>query len=704
MNRNRRWGIACVLLAFTASACEWVTSEGEVCGDGLDNDGNGRIDCQDPACGYEGPAEISCGDGRDNDCDALVDAADPDCAAPLLEDCDDGIDNDGDGAADCDDPDCSYLCTPGQSWTVLLYMVGDNNLEPAAADDLAEMMAVGSGPGFTIAAQLDRSPYYTSDGFGGIADWTTAKRIVVREGYLEEVADLGELNMGDPAVLSDFIAWGTTAYPADRYAIVFWDHGGAWPGFGGDESTPDIDALTLAELESGLGAGIGAGGFGRFSFLGFDACLMGTFEVALAMSGYSDTMLGSQELEPGHGWDYRGLAAVRANPSLGPADLGGGLMDGFQAQAVEQRQEQEITLALTDLHRLADVAAAVSGFSAALQADLPSYGVVAAQERTQVEEYGKMADPTQSVNMVDLVDFAQLVAAQAPALSGAAQAVAGAVEEAVMRKVSGPLRPNANGLSVYFPPHRAYYNPSYDAVTSAEAWRPYLLAQLDFLTTDISGPVFTNPDKIATVETTETYAVISGQLDPSTAGDLADIYFSVGVGDASDNFTLYGNYPAAFDAGTSIVSYQWDYTTLRVRQGTISEYGYIDIYPAEGGMLEINIPLVYTGMGETAASYTLWDIVFDPAAGTVVQSAYFMPTGEAWSELRPRPGSTFHTMLMVLPPAGDAYWIDTSTVFDAMQPLETVFEVIPYGATIMVSLTAVDIGGNHDTVWYVGVM
>ncbi len=55
----------------------------EDCDDGIDNDADGLIDCDDPDC-----------------------FADPDCQGET-EDCTDGIDNDGDGLIDCDDPDCA---------------------------------------------------------------------------------------------------------------------------------------------------------------------------------------------------------------------------------------------------------------------------------------------------------------------------------------------------------------------------------------------------------------------------------------------------------------------------------------------------------------------------------------------------------------------------------------------------------------------
>jgi hypothetical protein len=82
------------------------------CNDGIDNDGDGWLDTDDPDCtGPHDPSEVTqCRDGIDNDGDGLVDLDDPGCpfadARPENPPCDDGIDNDGDGFVDAADPVC----------------------------------------------------------------------------------------------------------------------------------------------------------------------------------------------------------------------------------------------------------------------------------------------------------------------------------------------------------------------------------------------------------------------------------------------------------------------------------------------------------------------------------------------------------------------------------------------------------------------
>ncbi len=108
----------------------------EACSDGRDNDCNGLVDCADPACRATpacgmcvptGPetGPFACGDGRDNDCDGRIDCASPGCAmeprcvmcvptGPEGVACGDGRDNDCNGQIDCADPGCAGRppCTP----------------------------------------------------------------------------------------------------------------------------------------------------------------------------------------------------------------------------------------------------------------------------------------------------------------------------------------------------------------------------------------------------------------------------------------------------------------------------------------------------------------------------------------------------------------------------------------------------------------
>jgi hypothetical protein len=98
-----------------------------VCADGVDNDGDGFIDCggsgtePDFDCtgspssgGMSFCGEVRCDDGIDDDGNGQRDCADIACASAAYcgdentaDRCLDGVDNDGDGFVDCEDHDCS---------------------------------------------------------------------------------------------------------------------------------------------------------------------------------------------------------------------------------------------------------------------------------------------------------------------------------------------------------------------------------------------------------------------------------------------------------------------------------------------------------------------------------------------------------------------------------------------------------------------
>ncbi len=105
----------------------------------MDDNNNGAIDCRDQAaCGSDPACVEDCTNGIDDDGDGLADCEEPSCAAdifggctsieflPPAEDCATPGDEDGDGASDCSDladcvsglltglaPGCEEICDNG---------------------------------------------------------------------------------------------------------------------------------------------------------------------------------------------------------------------------------------------------------------------------------------------------------------------------------------------------------------------------------------------------------------------------------------------------------------------------------------------------------------------------------------------------------------------------------------------------------------
>ncbi len=87
----------------------------EICGDGIDNNANGRTDCADSDCVAFAECIEVCDDKKDNDVDGTTDCADSDCDSAIACNeslngaaaCRDGNDNDNDLMVDCFDADCA---------------------------------------------------------------------------------------------------------------------------------------------------------------------------------------------------------------------------------------------------------------------------------------------------------------------------------------------------------------------------------------------------------------------------------------------------------------------------------------------------------------------------------------------------------------------------------------------------------------------
>jgi len=397
----------------------------------------------------------------------------------------------------------------GSTWTLLVYMEADNNLEGDAIADLLEMELIGSSDAVNIVVQIDRAAGYSAaDG-----DWTDARRYLVqRNQNIPSLVDLivqkfndpdsmtlgspvleelGEINNGDPQTLVDFILWGTSTFPAEKYGLVMWNHGGTWVGgFGGDESTENHDGINIPELDAALALATEAMGQ-PFEFIGFDTCLMGQAEVFMILSRYARFAAGAEELEPGFGWFYTPVVeALVNNPEIGGAEVAQTVVSaymGFYGELMPQLIGQPFWMnydqTAVDLSKMAGVEAALSNFSQVAQANaaeiLPAIGD--ARNNTQVFG-GATPDETDPLSSADLVHFMELLMrlTENADVDAAAQQVITAVDDLVLVSAANDGLPGARGLSIFFPRNPRTYvlgqnNLRYvNEIGYMEDWRGFL--------------------------------------------------------------------------------------------------------------------------------------------------------------------------------------------------------------------------------------
>ena len=191
-------------------------------------------------------------------------------------------------------------------------------------------------------------------------------RFTISYDTFNDLQTLAWQNMGDSQTLCDFIDWAAGAYPADRYILVLWDHGGGYNGVCFDE-TADYDSLTIHEVNDALYAYQQRHPSFRLDIIGFDACLMATYEMAAHMASYADYMVASEELEPGIGWNYQGwIGDLAANPEMSSADIAVSIADQFMAACLSDNPNDYLSQSVINLSAIPTLKAQLETFSAYL--------------------------------------------------------------------------------------------------------------------------------------------------------------------------------------------------------------------------------------------------------------------------------------------------------------------------------------------------
>lgn len=355
-------------------------------------------------------------------------------------------------------------------WTVMVYLDSDNNLESAGIDDINEMEIAGSTTDVNIVVQVDRIPYsvlaannegYADDVSNG--NWTNTRRYYITQdsdpvqinSQLE--SDLGELNMGDPQTLIDFTNWATSKYPAKKYLLVIWNHGG---GFRSLSLTKDIawddtsggDKITMPELEYALSA-ISAQIGEKIDVVGMDACFMAMTEVAYQIKDYADILVTSEESEPFNGWPYDTiLGELAGNPLISSEQFAADIVDKY----IFSYPYNNVTQSAIDLSYMDTLAGQLSNLALAIMSDSSTTKSKYVLASTSSQYYGDW-------DFIDLFDFCNQLLAYSNSLEvkNIASSIQQTLNYAVIKSdYSGGSVSGSKGLSIYFPytAYHYYYN------------------------------------------------------------------------------------------------------------------------------------------------------------------------------------------------------------------------------------------------------
>ena len=323
--------------------------------------------------------------------------------------------------------------------TIMVYMCGAD-LESRggmASKDIQEMLSAKFDDKINLIIYTGGAKQWQNN----VVSSSTNQIYQIKDGKFICLKDnLGSAPMTKPETLSGFIKWGAANFPADRYDLIFWDHGGgSTGGYGYDEKFASAGAMSLA----GINTALKDGGV-TFDFVGFDTCLMATVENALVVSNYADYLVASEETEPGVGWYYTNwLTALGSNTSMETIEIGKNIIDSFTSACAQSCPGQKTTLSLIDLAELSHtVPVELADFSKDTTEMIKGndYATVS-DARSSTREFAASS----KIDQVDLVDFATRIG------TDEAKELAEALKGAIKYNKTSSNMTNAYGLSIYFP-------------------------------------------------------------------------------------------------------------------------------------------------------------------------------------------------------------------------------------------------------------
>ena len=389
-------------------------------------------------------------------------------------------------------------------WTFIVYMAADNDLRAFAANNIKQMESIGSNEYINIIICL----HIRLNGNQKITRWYYVEK--------NKIIPMGQeyhnhkMDSGDPQSLITCCKWAIESFPAQNYALIFWNHGTGiidpkhyrlinpaelftfnptTNRFDLDRSINYLDLfeyfdmdqrgicwdnssgnyLTNQKLEFALNEICSKHLHGKFKLIGFDACLMSMLEIGNLIKDYAEIMVGSQEVELGTGWNYAYILQpfIENNPT--PIALANHIVKAYKM--VYEPITNDFTQSAVDLNRIKELEHNVNHVASLLLQCLQIQVNNSVRKAIQESRNRRICTHFDVPSYIDLANFysnllanigkfrisqSQQIISQ---LSAALHEGKKIISSIVFSNTSGKNLKKAHGLSIYFP--EQYIDPSY---------------------------------------------------------------------------------------------------------------------------------------------------------------------------------------------------------------------------------------------------
>ena len=244
--------------------------------------------------------------------------------------------------------------TETYDYTIMLYMCGstleydkDDKENPNAeffTKDIQEILSVSGMPDSvkiiieTGGAERWFMPSSYLEGATSISS-TSLERWEVNNstGKLKHIATLNTNEMAKESSFESFLNWGLDDYEADQMGVIISGHGGGIAGCAYDDNYTYkygnyyySHTLQTFEVATAAKNALANSNKDKFTWIGYDCCLMQCADIASINSDYFEYMVASQEEEVATGWNHDVyLEFLKKNTHISPTEFLPKICDAF---------------------------------------------------------------------------------------------------------------------------------------------------------------------------------------------------------------------------------------------------------------------------------------------------------------------------------------------------------------------------------------
>lgn len=414
----------------------------------------------------------------------------------------------------------THTASSKKSWTILIYMAAYNDLARFAFKNLQQMQQVGSTENAHIIVN-----------YNGTKDGEKKSTIYeIRKNNLhviqEYIFSRDSVDGGDPQTLIRFCQHAITYYPADNYALIFWNHGTGILEPTVRYRTPYLQLFSLNSAhhtkkatkknghslpiatrnvaQKGICFDDGTGNFlteadlidaltviqntvlhKPFELLGFDACLMGMIEIATSLSPFGRYFVASQEVELGWGWNYELVLKPFTLGTIRPKTFGTHIVNAY---AKTYASLDDYALSLVDLGKINSLKRNIHHVAQLSATLLSSTHKPIFKNIIRLSRNKHFCTHFDEPSFVDLAHFYQNMLAYSQnynphteynkktwqELLATLRNGLELIAQIVLHNKTGKKATKAQGLSIYFPEQTVHHSYTDSAFAQGTAWLSFL--------------------------------------------------------------------------------------------------------------------------------------------------------------------------------------------------------------------------------------